>query len=235
MIGIRGLQKTSMVDYPGKVACTVFLPNCNFRCPFCHNPALINDVNDLPIIRDEEFFSFLDSRKMWLDGVCITGGEPTLSQELVPFIRKIKEKGFLVKLDSNGSNPKMLDELFKDGRLDFVAMDIKASPEKYSLVSGVNVNITSIQESINLIRSSGVDYEFRTTILPRFHKRDDLLKIGEWLKGSRTYALQQFRPGFGTLDPSFKNEETYQPDKLREFAEMLKPYFEKVIVRAEGE
>ncbi len=235
MIGIRGLQKSSMVDYPGRVACTVFLPNCNFRCPFCHNPALINEIDDLPVIPDDEFFSFLDSRKKWLDGVCITGGEPTLSPELPSFIKRIKDKGFLVKLDSNGSNPVMLKRLIDDGLLDFIAMDIKASPDKYSLASGVRVNITNIQESINLIRSSGVNYEFRTTVLPRFHSRDDLLVIGEWLEGSEAYALQQFRPGFGTLDPLFKDERTYSPSELKGFVEMLKPYFKRVVLRAEGE
>jgi len=233
MVLIKGLQKTSMIDYPGKVSCTVFLPGCNFRCPFCQNPSLITEVDDLPTIPEGEFFGFLGSRKKWLDGVCVTGGEPLLSKGLPGFLSKIKDYGFLVKLDTNGSLPQKLKELIDAKLVDFIAMDIKAGPERYSEASGVRVNITSIQESINLIRSSGLAYEFRTTIIPRLHSRDDLLKIGEWLEGSEAYALQQFRPDFGTLDPEYKKENSYSKLDLQEFASMLEPYFKKVILRVD--
>ncbi len=233
MIGIRGLQKTSMVDFPGRVACTVFLPDCDFRCPFCHNPALINDVNDLPVIPDEEFFSFLESRRKWLDGVCITGGEPCLSPGLLDFARRIKSMGFEVKLDTNGSLPDVLKGLLDAGVVDYVAMDIKSSPERYSEASGVKVDISNIQRSIDLIRGSGVDYEFRTTVVPKLHSRDTLLRIAEWLKGSKFYALQQFRSEFGVLDPSYEKEPTYSVSELRAFADLIKPYFGRVEVRAD--
>lgn len=233
MVSIRGLQKTTLVDYPGKVACTVFLPDCNLRCPFCHNPALINDVESLPEVAEDEFFSFLESHGKWLDGVCITGGEPCLSPDLPVFLKKIRDKGFLVKLDTNGSLPDCLKPLFDDKLVDFVAMDIKASPERYSEAAGVRVNISRIQDSINLIRSSGVSYEFRTTVIPRLHSRDDLLEIGEWLKGSDVYVLQQFRGDFGTLDPLWAEEESYPREKFQGFKEMLNPYFKKVVLRVE--
>ncbi|MFA5406345.1 MAG: anaerobic ribonucleoside-triphosphate reductase activating protein [Candidatus Nanoarchaeia archaeon] len=230
MISIVGLQKTTVIDYPGKVACTVFLPNCDFRCPFCHNPSLINSVSSLPVISEDEFFSFVDSRKGWLEGVCITGGEPLLSSGLYEFIKMIKAKGLLVKLDTNGSLPKLLKRLIDAKLLDYLAMDIKASPERYSEAAGVRVNLTDIQESINLIRSSGVPYEFRTTVLPRLHSRDDFIKIGEWLDGSDLYSLQQFRNG-EVLDPSYKDERAYSEADLKEFAKLLKPYFKKVVLR----
>jgi len=220
-----------MVDYPGKVACTVFLPNCDFRCPFCQNPSLINDVDSLPDMPESEFFSFLKSRKKWLDGVCITGGEPCLSPGLLEFVKKIKKLGFLVKLDTNGSLPGVLKSLI--GFVDFVAMDIKASPERYSEAAGVRVNITKIQESINLIRSSGICYEFRTTVIPRLHSHDDMLMIGEWLDGSEAFVIQQFRSDFDLLDPSWKKEKSYPKKELKEFAKMLEPYFKKVILRVE--
>jgi len=230
MISIAGLQKTTVIDYPGKVACTVFLPDCDFRCPFCHNPSLINDVKSLQLIPESEFFDFLDSRKGWLEGVCMTGGEPLLSPGLLEFVRKIKSRGLLVKLDTNGSLPKLLKCLLDDKLLDYIAMDIKASPERYSAAAGVRVNMTDIQESINLIRSSGVAYEFRTTVIPRLHSRDDFIRIGEWLEGSELYVLQQFRNG-EVLDPSYKDEQSYAEADLKEFAELLRPYFRKVSLR----
>jgi len=230
MISIAGLQKTTVIDYPGKVACTVFLPDCDFRCPFCHNPSLINDVKSLQLIPESEFFDFLDSRKGWLEGVCMTGGEPLLSPGLLEFVWKIKSRGLLVKLDTNGSLPKLLKCLLDDKLLDYIAMDIKASPERYSAAAGVRVNMTDIQESINLIRSSGVAYEFRTTVIPRLHSRDDFIRIGEWLEGSELYVLQQFRNG-EVLDPSYKDEQSYAEADLKEFAELLRPYFRKVSLR----
>jgi len=233
MVLIKGLQKVSMIDYPGKVACTVFLPGCDFRCPFCHNPSLIFEPDSLPTMPTKEFFEFLESRKGWLDGVCVTGGEPLLSKNIPEFLRGIKDRGFLVKLDSNGSLPGKLQALFDDKLVDFIAMDIKASPERYSEAAGVRVNISSIQESINLIRSSGLPYEFRTTVIPRLHGRDDLLAIGEWLEGSDFYALQQFRPDFGTLDPEYAKEVAYKKSELQEFTDMLKPYFKKVVLRVD--
>ncbi|MBD3312541.1 anaerobic ribonucleoside-triphosphate reductase activating protein [archaeon] len=233
MVSIRGLQKITLVDYPGRVACTVFLPGCDFRCPFCHNPALINDVDSLPEMPEEEFFNFLKSREKWLDGVCVTGGEPCLSPDLPGFLKKIKEGGFLVKLDTNGSLPDCIKLLVDKKLVDFVAMDIKASPERYSEAAGVRVNISRIQESINLIRSSGLPYEFRTTVIPRLHSKDELLEIGEWLEGSSTYVLQQFRGDFGTLDPSWADEESYPRDKFKEFKKLLNPYFKKVVLRVE--
>ncbi len=229
MVLIKGYEKMSLVDYPGVVAATVFLGGCDFKCGFCHNPDLINNLSNLPDIKEDEFFNFLVSRKGWIDGVCVTGGEPCLTKDLPEFIKKIKALGFKVKLDTNGSMPRVLESVVK--LVDYIAMDIKASPERYSEASGVKVNMTNIQESINIIRSSGTPYEFRTTIMPKLHSRDDLLKIGEWLEGSKKYYLQQFRPDFGVLDKSYEKETSYNKEQIEEFNEMLKPYFEKTEVR----
>lgn len=227
---IRGLQKLSVIDYPGKMAAVVFTGGCNFRCPFCQNPELVLAPEKQPEISQEEFFSFLQGRRKWVDGICITGGEPTICPDLPDFIRKIKTMGFLVKLDTNGSNPEMLEGLLREKLLDYIAMDIKAPIEKYELAAGVKVDKGKIKKSVELIRSSGVDYEFRATVLPLVHSKDDLLKIGEWLKGSKRFFIQQFR-NEKTIDPEFKEEESFTLKELNDFRDVLRPYFEEVEVR----
>src|SRR3989338_1289419 len=192
MASIKGLQKTSLVDFPSCLACTVFISTCNFRCGFCYNVDLVDDSNKLKEYTEEDILKFLEKRKNVLDGVCITGGEPALYDNLRGFISKIKSRGFKVKLDTNGARPDILKSLIDDGLLDYIAMDIKSSKEKYSKAAGIKVDIDKIQESINLIRDSGVDYEFRTTVVPDFFSEEDAKSIGEWLKGSKKYALQQF-------------------------------------------
>ena len=227
---IKGLQKTSLVDYPGKVCAVVFLPDCTFRCPYCQNPELINDADKLPQVAEQELFDLLRARGKWLDAVCITGGEPTIHAGLPEFVRKIKNAGFLVKLDTNGSNPRMLKQLLDEKLVDYVAMDIKAPIEKYAEVANVPVDLRKIEESVGVIRSSGVDYEFRTTVLPRLLSEADMMKIGQWLKGSRKYAIQQFR-SVKTLDASYARERPYSAQDLRNLAEKLKQFFGEVEVR----
>ncbi len=231
MLPIKGLQKTSMVDYPGKICAVVFVGNCNFRCPFCHNPDLILKHRKLPNIPEKEIFEYLERRRKWVDGVCITGGEPCLYDDLVDFIKKIRSMKFLTKLDTNGSNPDMLKYLIKKKLVDYIAMDIKAPLKKYDNVAGVKVNILNIRKSASLILKSGIDYEFRTTIVPRLFNEDDIVSIGKWLKGAKLYALQQFRP-MVTLDKKYQKEASYPEQKLRMFAEVAKSYFKKVEVRA---
>jgi pyruvate formate lyase activating enzyme len=227
---IKGLQKTSLIDYPPYVVSTIFLGGCNFRCPYCHNPDLINSLEEYPDISTEDLLDFLKVRKKWIDGVCITGGEPTIHEKLPELISKIKDIGFLVKLDTNGTNPKMLKELFKKKLLDYVAMDIKAPLEKYDNACGVKPEKKDIVESVKLIRNSGVDYEFRTTIVPKFFDEKDARLIGEWLKGSRRYYLQQFRPD-SVLDKTFEKVKPYSKTDLLRLREILAPFFELCDIR----
>ena len=226
---IKGFQKTSMIDYPGKMCSIVFFADCNFRCPFCQNPDLITK-KDLPEIDQDMIFKYLESRKKWIDGVCITGGEPTLHRELSDFCKRLKAGGFLVKLDTNGTNPNMIEQLLEEKTVDYIAMDIKGPLERYEEIAKVPVNKDSIQKSIDLIRSSGIDYEFRSTILPKLIRKNDLKSIGKWLKGSKLYALQQFRATV-TLDKSYEKASSYSEEEMRQFGKMLEPCFETVEVR----
>ena len=191
---INGLNKLTLLDYPNRTACTVFLAGCNFRCPFCHNAGLVLNAEDCEKIQEEEFFAFLKKRRGILDGVCITGGEPTLRADLPEFIGKIKDMGYLVKLDTNGTNPKMLKRLVDEKKVDYVAMDIKNSLENYSKCVGIeNYNTDSIVESISILKNGEVDYEFRTTVDAERITEEDILKIAELLKGDSKYYLQQFK------------------------------------------
>jgi len=227
---IKGFIQTSLIDYPGKIASIVFFPRCNFSCPFCFNPEMVRDSEELREINPEEVFDYIESQKKWIDGVCLTGGEPTLQEGLTEFISEIKRRGFLVKLDTNGSNPEMLKKLIDKKLLDYVAMDIKAPLEKYEDVACCKVNLENIQKSVELIKNSGIEYEFRTTVVPEQLDRDDIKKIGDWLDGSKKYFLQQFRPE-KTLDKSFRGKRQYTPEELKELADSVKSNFEKVEVR----
>ena len=229
-IEIRGMQKTSLIDYPGKVCAVVFLPDCTFRCPYCHNPELINEPGKLPRISEQEFFGLLKARSKWLDAVTVTGGEPCLHAGLPKFIKRIKESGFLVKLDTNGSNPRMLRNLLEQKLLDYIAMDVKGPVDKYAEISNHPVDIRKIEQSIDIISNSGVEYEFRTTVLPRLLSEQDMIKIGKWLAGAKRFAIQQFRP-MKTLDPSYKNEQQYSRQELERFKKLLGTYFDEVEVR----
>ncbi len=228
---IGGLQKLTLIDYPGKVAATVFLVGCNFRCPYCHNPELVvsSTSSGQAQIKESSFFKFLDERKNFLDGVCITGGEPTIHNDLPNFINKIKKRGFLVKLDTNGSNPDMLKKLVQENLIDYIAMDIKTSISKYIKVKARD-KIYSISKSINIIRASKKDYEFRTTVVPEIVDENDINEIGQWLKGAKKIALQQFRPE-KVLDPALNNIKPYSLQDLEKMLQILKPHVETVELR----
>lgn len=229
-ISIKGVQRTSLIDYPKKVCSVIFVGNCNFRCPFCHNPELVlNEVKeDIPA---DEIIKFLEKKKKWLDGICVTGGEPTLHKGLPDFLKAVKEKGFLVKLDTNGTNPAMLELLLKEKLVDYIAMDIKASIENYEKAAGVKVDKKAIKKSAKIIMDSGASYEFRTTVVPGLFDEKEAEKIGKWLKGAKKFCIQQFRNADKTLDPKFQEIEPYRPKKLEEFKKTLKNYFKKVEVR----
>ena len=188
---IHGFQKMTLLDFPGKVACTLFTGGCNFRCPFCHNASLVTHIDGSEIAQ-EEIFSYLNKRKGLLDGVCITGGEPLLQPDVASFIRRVKEMGFAVKLDTNGSFPEGLAALIDEGLLDYVAMDIKNSKEKYESTCGKSIDITAIERSVALLKEGRVDYEFRTTLVKELHTIEDVLSMAKWLEGTRCWYLQGF-------------------------------------------
>ena len=189
---IHGLQKMTLLDFPGRVACTVFLGGCDFRCPYCHNYELA-DGSAPPVMEEEELFAFLEKRRGLLDGVAVTGGEPCLRKDLPGFFRRIRDMGYPVKLDTNGAHPEMLRRLLSEGLVEYVAMDIKNSPDKYALTAGLPaLDLTPVRESVRLLMESGCAYEFRTTVVDEFHTEEDFGRIGEWIRGAERYFLQPF-------------------------------------------
>jgi len=231
LIIFKGIQKTTLIDFPGKVACTFFLPKCNFRCPFCYNRQLVFNEDTGIKISETQALDFLKKRKEFLDGICITGGEPTLSKGLPSFLEKTKALGFLAKLDTNGSVPEMLKILLKKKLLDYISMDIKSSKKGYKKAAGVKVDLKKIEESIALIKNSGIDYEFRCTLAPVLHSKQDVLEMGKWLKGSKRFFLQQFNPNVNLLDPQMQKTSPFPAEEMRNFAKILEPFFDKVGVR----
>lgn len=191
-MNISGFQKLTLLDFPGHTACTLFTLGCNMRCPFCHNTPLVTGTAE-EHYDEEEIFSFLKKRRGLLDGVAITGGEPLLQKDIVPFIKRIKELGFAVKLDTNGSLPEKLEELIDKKLIDFIAMDIKNSEEKYSLTSGCDIDYEKIKKSIALIKNSNIEHEFRTTVVKEYHEKEDIEKIARQLGKNEKYYLQQFK------------------------------------------
>lgn len=220
---IRGLNKTTLLDYPGCVAAVVFVGGCNFRCPFCQNSGLVLEPSAGEIISEEEIFAFLKKRKNVLKGVCITGGEPTLQEDLPDFIRQIRNLGYRIKLDTNGYRPEILKGLLEERLLDYVAMDIKNSPDQYAKTAGrdyagAGLNLEKINESIELLLCGTVEYEFRTTVVKELHTLEDMIKIGEWIKGCRAYFLQKFQDNGNNICEGY-----HEPDEnvMREMQRVL--------------
>ncbi len=217
-----GLEKCTLIDYPGKIACMVYTIGCNFRCPYCHNPELVDETVE-KTFSEREIFNFLEKRINKLDGVVITGGEPTLHKDLVKVIKKIKKIGFLVKLDSNGTNPDVLEYLIKNNLVDYIAMDIKSPISKYYKTVARPVDINSIKKSIRLLISSDIQYEFRTTLIKSLISPEDLRQIAKEIKGAKRYYLQKFIPT-KLLNPQFRNKVTYTDEDLSEFKKIFKNY-----------
>lgn len=248
---VAGLQKLTLIDYPGKLACTVFTFGCNFRCPWCYSRELVlpEEIAKYEGLSEAEFLKFLKERQGLLEAVCFCGGEPTLQKDLAKLIKKVKQMGYLVKLDTNGSNPEALKDLFKKKLLDYVAMDIKAtigaqtqnSParigyaegvaggklkcQSYDEAIGVKVDLDKIRQSIELIKNSGVDYEFRTTIVPGFHDKEVVLEIAKGLSPAKRYYLQSFRPE-KTIDRSLEKMPPYSHEELLDILRAVAPFFE---------
>jgi len=189
---IKGIEKFSLLDYDDKISCVLFFSNCNMRCPFCHNAPLVLDPTFGEDLVYDDIYKYLEKRKGLVDAVVITGGEPTLTPNIIDIIRDVKGLGYLVKLDTNGTNPQVINALLEEGLLDYIAMDIKNSYDKYMVTAGVNVNLDHIKESISIIMNSGIDYEFRTTIINEYHTLHDIEKIGDMIKGAKKVRLQKF-------------------------------------------
>jgi len=227
---IAGLQRTSLIDYPEHIATVVFTQGCNYRCPYCHNSSLIaNSSESSSYLSLEDFWSFIKKRKKLIDGISITGGEPTLQAGLIDFIKEIKARGLKVKLDTNGSNPDILTELLAENLVDYIAMDIKSSLQSYSAVAG-ECSLDKVKASIELIKRSEIDYEFRTTVVPTLHTEQDFKGIGELIAGAERYYIQNFRP-VNTLDKKLEELSSFPPDRLEKFKEIVSPYVAKVEIR----
>ncbi|OGZ79565.1 MAG: anaerobic ribonucleoside-triphosphate reductase activating protein [Candidatus Staskawiczbacteria bacterium RIFOXYB1_FULL_37_44] len=237
---IAGLQKTTLIDYPGKIACVVFLAGCNFRCPWCYSAELVLPEKILKQhrISEAEIFDFLRKRKGLLEGVVICGGEPTINKDLPQFIEKIKKFNYPVKLDTNGSNPKMLKDLVSAKLIDYVAMDIKApwalkfearnsKSEIYEQIMQEGVKMADIEESVEFLKSGKIDFEFRTTVVPGVHKKEDFLEIAKWIGGPEVkYNLQNFRAE-KTIDPEFEKIKPYPDAWLKEVVSEISPHFKE--------
>ena len=229
---IAGLGKTSFVDYPGKIAAVVFSPLCNFDCYYCHNRSLIRNVPDDQVIPEEEVFAYLRKRVGKLDGVVLTGGEPTLQPDIIDFAGRVKELGYAVKLDTNGSNPRVIQEAIRSGHIDYIAMDVKAPRERYREIAGADVDVAAIEESVAMLMEDAVAYEFRTTVIPRL-TRADIVAIGRWIEGASQYALQQYqRPEFSEEVIDLRlGERPYPPEELEAMREAVAPYVGVCLVR----
>lgn len=225
---IMGLQKLTLLDYPEKTACTVFTAGCNFRCPFCHNASLVTHLEG-DEIGEQAFFDFLRSRQGLLQGVCVTGGEPTVQPDLLDFLARIKSLGFLVKLDTNGARPDILKRAVADGLADYVAMDIKNSPARYGETVGIDGFDTSpIEESVSFLLGGSVDYEFRTTVVRQYHTAEDIAELGRFIKGARRYYLQAFKDSGDLIGEGMSG---YDRDEMNRLAEIAAPYADIVGVR----
>jgi pyruvate formate lyase activating enzyme len=228
---IGGFQRFSLIDYPDKICAIVFTQGCNFRCPYCHNPELVDTKRSANIgLTEDEVLSFLDRRKGKLNAVTITGGEPLLQSDLCAFLSAIKRLGYLVKLDTNGSFPSRLEGIMQSKFVDYIAMDIKTSLDKYHQVIKRKIDTRKILDSIRLIMDSGLEYEFRTTVVQAFFERDDFYKIGQLIKNARLYVLQKFVPS-KTLDDTFLGMKSCTDEELDCFKEIMEGFVQRCIIR----
>ena len=227
---VKGWVKSTLVDYPGKVAVSFFCGGCNFCCPNCHNPALVLHPEQSPDVSEDEIWAFLSKRRGLLDGIVISGGEPTLQPDLPAFAMRAHEMGYHVKLDTNGYRPVVLKALIDARAVDYVAMDVKAPLADYGQAAGRSIDVGRIEQSISLLRTEGILYEFRTTVVPGLLVEQDIESIARSIRGARTYYLQQFSP-HNTLDPEMQSLEPYPPERIRAMAELARLLIPKVGVR----
>lgn len=228
-MNIQGFQKTTLLDFPGRVAATVFFSGCNFRCPFCHNGDLVLSPDAKPAFSPDEVLSYLKKRSRILDGVCVTGGEPTLQTDLAPFLAQIKDLGLAVKLDTNGYRPEVLKTLCREGLVDYVAMDIKGAPDQYARICGLSqLDFSRIEASVCFLKEGSVDYEFRTTVVRELHEEKDFAAIGTWIAGAKAYYLQGYQDSARVISPGFT---AYSLTELLAFRELLEARIPHVEIR----
>ena len=228
-MNIQGFQKTTLLDFPGHVAATVFFGGCNFRCPFCHNGDLVLSPDREPSFSQEEILSYLKKRSRILDGVCVTGGEPTLQADLASFLTQIKALGLAVKLDTNGYRPERLAALCEEGLVDYVALDIKGAPYQYARICGLpQLDLSRIEASVDFLKKGTVDYEFRTTVVRELHKEEDFAAIGAWLAGASAYYLQGYQDSAQVISPGFT---AYSLPELQSFQKLLRSWLPCVEIR----
>jgi len=226
---IGGFQKTSLLDYPDRISAIVWTSGCNFRCPFCYNKNLALGTAEL--FPQDEILSFLSKRKALLEGVVISGGEPLLHDDMIDFIKRIKDLRLLVKIDTNGAFPGRLSELLEHQLVDYVAMDVKAPKKKYPELTGVNIDLSKIEASIDLLKTQAPAYEFKTTFIPGLLTKEDIIEIGQWLKGADTYFLQQFKIKTPLLSPTLETIIPYPREYLFETLKDIQPFFKRCKVR----
>ena len=227
MVEIKGLEKFSPRDYPGVLSATVFLGSCNFRCPYCHNAKLVLSPESLPSFPMEFFLDFLDTRKDWLEGICVSGGEPLFHRTLGDFLSILKNRKLRVKLDSNGSYPSRLADLIAKGLIDSIAMDVKAPLSRYAEVTRTSVDTGKIRESIDIIKNSGLDHVFRITAVPGLIDQEGMKEIGRMCEGAKVFQIQQFAP-VNTLDPAFEKKKPFKREDIHTLVRIAEKYFSEV-------
>jgi pyruvate formate lyase activating enzyme len=229
VVEIKGLEKFAPKDFPGFLSSTVFLPGCNFRCPFCHNSELVLAPEGLATIPIDFFLAYLDSRKGWLEGICVSGGEPLLAPDIESFLAVLRERELRVKIDTNGSLPERLEAVVRAGLVDTVAMDVKAPAARYAEVTRAAIDPGAIERSARFLRGSGIEYILRTTVVPDLVGPEDILGIGEWLRGAPVFQIQQFSRS-GVADPALAARKPFIPEEILAMADSVRPYFDKVLV-----
>jgi len=226
---IKYIHKMSLIDYPPYAVSTLFLGGCNFRCPYCHNKDLVLNPEQMDNLEEAEVLGYLALRKKWIDGICVTGGEPLLN-DLTAFLSRVRHLGLQVKLDTNGAFPDLLERLVHEGLVDFIAMDIKAPPAKYQAVTGSRIEVSQVAASVACIRVSGLPHEFRTTLVPDMLDDEDFREIGIWLRGADQFSLQQFRP-HDCLDRHLATQLPWLPQKVEEIQRMMSAYISNVAIK----
>ena len=232
---IKGFIQTSLLDWDGQIVSTLYTPYCNFRCPYCQNAGLVMDPESLETIPFDRIKDYLLGRKGWIDGICLTGGEPCMYKDFPEFIQKIRKLDIMVKLDSNGGFPDMLAEVIKRKLVNYIAMDVKAPLNFFSYSKSTGIKnpsvLEKVKDSIRLIMDSNIDYEFRTTVVPGLHEEEDILRIAKFIKGAKKYALQNFSAQGEILDPKFKKIKPYPIEKLNKIQKLVSPYVKNCVVR----